>query len=252
MFYKKLKKKFSDIVIEKKLPKKRISIKTRALKPGEATGKPDRDDFPLLEGKEVLMEATFGDVIGQAYTDAPSEFSGVLKDIIGLELTGPRQRALFIAALNAVMRYIYPDLATIHCKDNEPEECAKEMIDFIRSLRPDTVGLIGLQPAILESLVTSLGTNAVLCVDRNEKNRGQLKFSIPVEWGDNQGMEKLIKKSAVVLATGSTVVNGSIKDILDLAAGYSRPVFFYGTTIAGTARLMDLNHLCFKSKREIT
>ena len=34
-----------------------ITINSRALKSEEAIGKPDRDDFPLLRGKEVLLQA---------------------------------------------------------------------------------------------------------------------------------------------------------------------------------------------------
>ena len=247
MFYEILKKKFAKVVKDNDLFDEEITIKTRALKPVEAIGNPDRDDFPLLKGKEVLMEAAFGKVKGQAYTDAPSEFSGPLKKIIDLELNDSRTRALFVASLNAVMRHIYNELATIHCKDNEPEECADEMIAFLRPLEPGRLGLIGLQPAILEALVNFIGPSNVFCVDRDEKNRANIKFGVAIDWGDNPGMEELFQKTDLILATGSTVVNGSLKDIVNLAEKYHKSLYFYGTTIAGTAQLMNLNHLCFKS-----
>ena len=248
MLYKTLQKKFFKIVKENDLFDKEITIKTRALKPVEAIGNPDRTDFPLLKGKEVLMEATFGSVKGQAYTDAPSEFSGLLKKIVDLKLNDSRSRALFIAALNAVTRYIYPDLTTIHCKDNEPEECALEIANSVKRLNPHNVGLIGLQPAILEILAASFGANSVFCLDRDEENRGQIKSGVSIGWGDKHGMEELFKKNDVVLATGSTIVNGSLPYILNLADKYNRFLGLYGTTVAGTAHLMKLNHLCFKSK----
>jgi len=248
VFYKTLQEKFFRIVKEKDLLDNEVIIKTRILKPAEAIGKPDRDDFPLLKGREVLMEATFLNVNGQAYTDAPSEFAGPLSRIIDLPLDDSRQKALFVAALNAVMRYVYPDLTTIHCKDNEPEECAREIVNFLRSLNPGSLGLIGLQPAILASLVNLLGAHGVLCVDRDEKNCDMVKSGISINWGDKLGMETLFKQSDLILATGSTVVNGTLEDILSLAEDYHRSVYFYGTTIAGTAFLMDLNRLCFKSR----
>jgi len=247
MFYEELLVKFSTIVREKKLLDKEITIKTRLLKPVEAIGKPDRDDYPLLKGKEVLMEATFDQVKGQAYTDAPSEFSGLLRKIIDLKLTDSRRRALFIAALNAVIRYLCPDLATIHCKNNEPEECSEKIVEFIKPLMPGHVGLIGLQPAILEALAKCWGPEQILCVDRDEKNRKMLKSGVTIGWGDYQGIENMFKQSDVVLATGSTAVSGSIQEILDLAKKYKRSLFFYGTTIAGPAHLMNLKRLCFKS-----
>ncbi len=247
MFYETLQEKFFRIVKENDLLDNEVIIKTRILKPAEAIGKPDRDDFPLLKGREVLMEATFLNVNGQAYTDAPSEFAGPLSSIIDLPLDDSRRKALFIAALNAVMRYVCPDLTTIHCKDNEPEECAREIVNFLRSLNPGSLGLIGLQPAILASLVNLLGAHDILCVDRDEKNCDMIKSGVSIGWGDKLGMETLFKQSDLILATGSTVVNGTLTDIINLAEDYHRPVYFYGTTIAGAARLMNLNHLCFKS-----
>ena len=247
MFYETLQKKILEVVKNNNLFDKEITIKTRALKPAEAIGNPDRDDFPLLKGKEVLMEAEFGNKKGQAYTDAPSEFSGPLQNIADLELNDSRNRALFIAALNAVMKYLDNELPTIHCKDNEPEECAGEMVDFLQPLKPGKVGLIGLQPAILEALVNFKGSNNIFCVDRDEKNRTNIKFGVTIDWGDDQGMEELFQKTDLILATGSTVVNGSLSDIINLAEKHQKLLYFYGTTIAGTARLMDLKHLCFQS-----
>jgi len=247
MFYKRVHERLLQIVEKSHLLDKEITIKTHILKPTEAIGKPERKDFPLLKGKEVLMQATFMKMKGQAYTDAPSEFSGPLREIIDLRLEGSRQKALFIAALNAVMRYLYPDIGTVHCKDNEPEECAQEIKRFVQTLRPRSVGVIGLQPAILDAMATLLGTDNVVCIDRDEDNRNQVKYGVPIGWGDDKGLENLFKASDVVLATGSSSSNGSLADILNMSERYNTPVYFYGVTIAGTARLMGLNHLCFKS-----
>jgi len=247
MFYDELREKFSSLVEKNDLPDKEIRIETHILKPTEAIGQPDRTDYPLLKGKEVLMQATFMGSRGQAYTDAPSEFSGPLREIMDLSLDDSRQRALFIAALNAVMRHLYPEIRTVHCRDNEPEECAGEIIALLHSLKPDSLGLIGLQPAILEAMAKAWGPERVICVDRDENNRGQVKYSVPIRWGDGDGMEELFRECNVILATGSTAVNGSLPHILDLAQRFGKPVYFYGTTVAGAAQLMGLNRVCFKS-----
>ena len=247
MFYETLKEKFSKIVRENQFLGDEITIKARVLKPVEAIGNPDRKDFPLLKGKEALMEATFGECKGQAFTDAPSEFSGKLKEIIRFDIGEPRRKALFVAALNAVMRRLYPDLPTIHCKDNEPEECAGKMVEALKMLHPQSLGIIGLQPAILDAFVNCIGADKVYCVDRDEENRGAIKSGVAIGWGDDPGMEELFKKSDIVLATGSTVVNGSLKEIINFAKKQGKPLYFYGTTIAGTAKLMNLQHLCFKA-----
>jgi len=247
MFYKRLHEKLIEIAGKNHLLDKKITIKTYTLKPEEAIGSPDRKDFPLLKGREVLMEATFMGQKGQAYTDAPSNFLGSLKEIFDLKLDESRQKALFIAALNAVMRYSYPDLKTVHCKGNGMEECAQEIKAFVQSLRPKTVGIIGLQPAILDAMIDLLGTGSVICIDRDEDNRGKIKHGVQIGCGDGIGTEEVFKTSDVVLATGSSSANGSLVDIINMSERYNTPVYFYGTTISGVARLMNLNHLCFRS-----
>jgi uncharacterized protein (DUF4213/DUF364 family) len=247
MFYKQLHDQFLQLARENNLLDKEISITAHTLKPTEALGNPDRKDFPLLKGKEALMQAVFMGIKGQAYTDAPSEFSGTLREIIDLPLKDSRQKALFVAALNAVVRYLNPDITTIHCKNNEPEDCAREIAEMVQKFKPTSVGVIGLQPAILEACLKILGAKKVFCVDRDEDNRGAIKYGVRIGWGDLEGMGAVFQKSDVVLATGSSVTNGSLADILDLAQHFNKPVFFYGTTIAGTARLMGLNRVCFKS-----
>ena len=247
MFYLSLRNKFLQLAEEHSLLDNMITIKTHILKPDEAIGNPDRRDFPLLKGREVLMQATFFEMNGQAYTDNPSEFSGPLREIINLPLHDSREKALFIASLNAVMRYLHPETPTVHCKNNEPEKCAEEMVTFIRTIHPHSVGIIGLQPAILDAMVNTLGKDNVMCVDRDEDNKDKVKCGVLIEWGDKKGIEKLFKKSELVLATGSCAANGSLPEILDIERNYDSSLYFYGVTIVGTARLMGLNHLCFKA-----
>ena len=247
MFYKQLCDKFLRLTEQNSLLDNEITIRTHILKPGEAIGNPDRRDFPLLKGKEVMVQASFIERNGQAYTDAPSEFSGPLRDVVNFSLDDSRRKALFIASLNAVMKYLYPDITTVHCKNNEPEECAEEMMAYIKTLNPNSVGIIGLQPAILDAVVKIIGKENVTCVDRDEDNRDKIKYGVPIGWGDKEGMERVFKYSDLVLATGSSVTNGSLVDILNIARNHNSSLYFYGVTIAGTARLMGLNHLCFKA-----
>jgi hypothetical protein len=144
------------------------------------------------------------------------------------------------------MHHLEPDLGTIHCKDNEPEECAGEIAEFVRTSAPACIGLIGLQPAILECLAANFDARNVVCLDRDEEFRGQVKFGVPITWGTHQALVEMFAKTDLVLATGSTIVNGSLVEIVHLAERSKVPVYFYGTTIAGTARLMGLNRLCYR------
>jgi hypothetical protein len=92
MFYEQLRDKFLRLAEENSLLDNEIIIKTHILKPTEAIGNPDRRDFPLLKGKEVMVQASFIEMKGQAYTDSPSEFSGSLREIVNLSLDDSRQK----------------------------------------------------------------------------------------------------------------------------------------------------------------
>ncbi|WP_316348711.1 Rossmann-like domain-containing protein [Desulfuromonas acetoxidans] len=247
MFYNELQHRFSQLIERNDLADKTVEIKARILSNEEAIGNPSRDDYPLLKGKEFLMEARFMDVSGQAYTDAPSELTTTLAEIANSKLDETSQRALFIATLNAVVRYLDGDLKTVHCRNDEPEKCADQIIDAIRPADPHTVGLVGLQPAILAVLSKNYGPQNVLCVDRDTSLRGASKHDVPILWGDEENTEMVFSRSDVVLSTGSTVVNGSLPNLLALSEKFQTPIFFYGTSIAGAARLMSLNHLCFEA-----
>jgi len=247
MFYEILQDRLMELLQGNGLIDTEVTVETRALKPHEAIGNPDRDDFPLLKGREVLMQATFLNHKGQAFTDAPSAFRGTLRKIIEERDSGPRERARFIATLNAVVRHFYPDVPTIHCRDQGPALCSREIARFVGSLNMKTVGLLGLQPAILHALVSEFGTENVMCIDRDEDNRDIMKCGVPIRWGDRDGLDALFVFGDVILATGSSVANGTIVDILDMNKTYAKPLYFYGTTIAGSAHLMGLNHLCYQA-----
>jgi len=248
MLYEQLRNAFIGIAGDHGLLDEAVVIESSVLTPAEAIGSPNRKDFPLQKGKEVLMQADFMGSKGQVYTDSPSRFRGTIQEIANLELTNPGQKALFIAALNAVARHVHPDLRTLHCKDEGPELCASKIAEYVQDLSPRSVGIIGLQPAILEALVTVMGKGRVRCIDRDEENRNRVRYGVSIEWGDDRGLKHLFEESDLVLATGSSVANGSLPGILSLSGDTGTPVYFYGTTIAGTARLMGLNHLCYESR----
>jgi hypothetical protein len=94
-----------------------IRITARGLTATEAIGQPKRTDYPIQNGKEVMIEAECAGCLGQAFTDEPSDYLGSLTDILQLPLDGSANRALFVAALNAVLRKNKLADRTVHCKD---------------------------------------------------------------------------------------------------------------------------------------
>jgi len=59
MVYDTLKKYFSDLIQTHGLEGEEIRVMTRPLTAEEAIGTPEDDDYPLLKGRERLMEAIF-------------------------------------------------------------------------------------------------------------------------------------------------------------------------------------------------
>lgn len=240
-FYTELQQKMKEIVSQNNLDDEDILISTTRLTTEEAIGITKRKDFPLLNGKEVLMEANFKGSIGQAFTDSPTVFNGSIKDILDLDMSDNRNKVLFIASLNAILKHLNLIENTIHCKNEEPEECAKDIVEHIKDKYGNVrIGMIGFQPAIIDNLRKDFSIR-VLDLDKN--NIGKKKYDLLIEDGRTNTNE-VIKWAEILLVTGSTVTNGTIVNFLNI----QKPVLFYGTTIAGVAYLKGLNRICFCSK----
>ena len=93
---------FSAIVAEHQLGNDPVEVRIQPLSPQQAIGCPQRQDFALLEGREVMIEAEFKGSFGQAFTDQPESFRGTLNDVQRLSLDSSANRSVFISTLNAV------------------------------------------------------------------------------------------------------------------------------------------------------
>jgi hypothetical protein len=237
-FYEKLQKKALLIIEEYDLGKLEVNIQVRTLAPIEAIGETTRQDYPLLIGKEVMIEADFLGAKGQAFTTNPQDFKGFVYQIMTLPLNNTANRAVFIATLNAIMCYLGKAEKTIHCQNDEPEKCGEDMAQYIMEKYGSVkIGLIGLQPAILDALQKNF---EIRVLDLNPETIGTIKSNILIEDGNEQ-LNSVKEWAQLLLVTGSTIVNGSIIDYLNL----NIPVLLYGNTIAAAAKLMNLERVCF-------
>ena len=100
--YEKLKLYFIDLVKEKGIEEDEVEVSFRLLEGIEVLGETRRKDYPLLTGKEKILEAEFRGAKGQAFTLAGSIFHGKIKDVLELELDEDYNRGIFIACLNVV------------------------------------------------------------------------------------------------------------------------------------------------------
>lgn len=252
-FYDTLKKRFCDILAQCEsdngcaVQEEQVNIVCRSLTPEEAIGQTKRKDFPIITGKDVMIQAEFRGFLGQAFTDAPTAFSGTISEVLDMDITGdPYARSLFIAVLNAVMASLGKCTGTVHCRTNGPENCAKDMRNFLESNYPEDtrIALIGYQPALLDMLAHS--NYKVRVLDLNPENIGQESYGVMVEDG-RSAYESIIHGGAdLILCTGSTICNGTIVDYLDL----DTEVLFFGTSISGAAPLMGLKRVCFAAEYE--
>jgi hypothetical protein len=239
--YADLKNRFAAVVKEHALLSERAVISAGILTPEEAIGKPGRTDYPILEGKDRMLQADCNGSRGQVFTDSPAAFSGTIGDVLEMDIVGDRHaRSIFIAVMNAVMRSLSLIEGTVHCRNDGMELCAHT---FLRKLEEQygtgcRIGQIGYQPA----LVSALSERFTLRVlDLNPSNIGMKAGSVTVE--DGTDPSSLLAWADVVLCTGSTLANGTIIQFLNTG----KDVIFYGTTIAGAAALLGLKRMCFNS-----
>jgi len=236
--------KFREIIEREGLSDVEVSVLVKALTAEEAIGKPGRRDFPILEGKERVIEARVLGWRGHAFTDSPVDFTGKLGEIVGLRLVTNSERAVYIATLNAVLGYLGLAEKTVHCKDEEPEKCAKEMASYILERWGKVrVGLIGLNPAIAAELVSVFGAENVKITDLNPQNIGSVKDGGEIWDGKTRG-EDLVRQSDVAVITGTTLVNGTFDSIMGWVRAYSKDYLVYGVTAAGVCGLMGLERIC--------
>ncbi len=235
---------FREIIRENALSSSSIAIEAKTLTPQEAIGNPTRRDYPIIEGKERMIEAEFNGARGHAFTDSPLDFIGLLEDVLELDTDTNQHRAVYLATLNAVMRSLGMIHGTVHCKNNEPEDCAMKIAGYIKETWGDVrIGLIGLNPAIAETLVKTFGSENICTTDLDYKNIGEYRYDVPI-WDGRTRTEELVRDSDFVLATGTTLGNGTFDEIWHLIRQYNKPYLFYGVTVAGISELMGVNRIC--------
>ncbi|SHJ29740.1 Rossmann-like domain-containing protein [Parasporobacterium paucivorans] len=236
-----LKEEFTKIIVDRQLTMDKVSIRSKALSVEEAIGITKRKDFPIITGKEILLQAEYKGSYGQAFTDAPAVFEGTLLQVLELDLANDgHSRGIFITAMNAVMCQLGLTDRTIHCKNEEPELCAGKFKTYFKEQYKDPkIALIGYQPSMLENLAEEF---QVRVLDLNPDNIGQVRYGVCVEDGIKDYKE-VVEWADIILCTGSTVCNGSIVNFMDL----DKETIFFGTTVAGAASILGLKRICFES-----
>jgi uncharacterized protein (DUF4213/DUF364 family) len=215
------------------LMEEEVSIQVRPMTPEEAIGSPDDRDYPIITGRERILEASFKAAKGHAFSDEVGNSTCTVKGLVERVPETTQERAAFIAALNAVYRHLGLCDRTVHCRDNEPRDCAQCLVTRIDE--GVKVLLVGFQPRMLEFLSRR---NPLRVVDMDPDNIGTTKFGVAISdpARNREGMEWC----DVILATGSTIVNGTLPAFLDTG----KSVILYGVTISAAAEILGLDRYC--------
>lgn len=230
-----IRKEFLRLIKENGLEGEEVIIRAATLSTEQAIGNPEEKDYPLARGVERLMQAEFRGARGQAFTDRYGNFSGRLADIAAMDLKNNFRRAVFISSLNAVMRHLGLIAQTAHCKDEQPRECSQELVKYIeKSYGQPRVAMVGFQPRMVEALARQFELRVT---DMDQENIGQEKFGVSI--GDPSHTRENLNWCDIAVVTGTTIVNDTIDQFR-----ITKPVVFYGVTISGAAKLLDLNRFC--------
>ena len=235
--YNELREKFIEIIRNNSLESEEVTIQATTLSAEEAIGNPEDKDYPLIIGRERMMQAEFRGCFGQAFTDMYGNFNSQLSGIASMELTNNFRRAIFVSSLNAVLRYLGLTEKTQHCKNTEPKQCSLQLVKRIENEYGDPrIAIVGFQPRMIEVLSQRF---EVKVTDMDKQNIGTEKFGITIGRPDDS--EANLKWCDLALVTGTTVVN----DTIDRFTASSKPVIFYGVTISGSAQILGLNQFCY-------
>ncbi len=231
-----IRNKIAEIIKDKKIEDRLIKIKTKVLTPEEAIGNPEHDDYPLLKGKERLMQAEYKTTKGVAFTDMFGNYETNLYSIINMNLTNNFRRAIFIATINALLRYTNDINMTEHCKDDGPVKCSLELKDYIvEKYGKPKILQIGHQPRFSDILSKHFDVR-IIDLDKDNINKKINGVKIHSE----KYTEKFIKWADILFVTGSTFVNGTAEQFINR----NKDVIFYGVTGAAATYLLGLNRFC--------
>lgn len=236
--------KFSAIVATHKLGGETVRVTVGPLSPDQAIGNPRRQDFALLGGREVMIEAQFKGSFGQAFTNQPQRFEGTLENVLNLSLNTIHNRAIFVSTLNAATAHLGIATGTRHCRDDEPDRCGSQIArNLLHRFSRIKVGLVGFQPALLENLIQSFGVHNIRCSDLNPKNIGSHKFGVEI-WDGRTENIKLARWCDLLLVTSSAIANNTFDNIREEAASQGKHLIMFGVTGAGASALLGLERIC--------
>ena len=191
-----------------------------------------------LYGKEVKLIGEYEGVYGECYTSYPGAFDGSIAELMALDIEHkPVDRSLYIAGINAILnRYELVD-DCLSCDEPDRALCAARLVQqFKKNNGSVNCLLVGYQADMASALAEAF---PLRILDLDADNIGTTVYGVTIEDGAT-AYQDAVRWAEVIVCTGSTLANGTIYDYIKLP----KDVQFYGTTIAGVARMLDLRRVC--------
>ena len=233
-----VRREFEKIVVSNVLLGERVDVRVRILTPAEAIGSPKDQDYPIIKGRERMIEAEFKGAKGHAFADKFKNFSGSLEAVLKLDLGSTDNRAIFISSLNAVLRHLGLSDHTVHCRNEEPVQCAMQTRDyFIEHFGAGKkIALVGYQPRFAQYLSNDFELRVT---DLDADNIGKKKGEFVIESGEKN--KEVAEWADIIFVTGTVFIS----DGADIFLQNRGKTIFYGVTVAGIAALLKLKKLCY-------
>ena len=187
---------------------------------------------------EIVLTAEYEGAVGECSTSFPVEFNGKLSEILEFDIENDlEKRSVFIASLNALMNKCKLSDDCVSCLKDDRENCAERIVGFYKKNNGKVKILLnGYQPHIMKALVDNF---QVRVLDLNPNHIGKIYNNVVVEDGTS-AFADASWWADIALCSGSALSDGTIVDYMNMP----KDIIYYGTTIAGCARILQLRRLC--------
>jgi len=186
---------------------------------------------PAEPVRAVMVEVSFGGLRGHAFAAEPEPFQGTLRELLALSLGSEGQRALLLAAENAIQKLLGEPGAP-------PEDvtlCAEEIAESVgHEFGQVCVGMLGYRPELVRACVALFGAERVRVADSTPDYVGRSWEGVTVEEAMT-GMDDLFAWADVVIVTGQDGDQSHIAELLELADRHGPALVAYDPTGVGRA-----------------
>lgn len=184
---------------------------------------------------EYRVTAQFKESYGEAYTETPEDFEGTLAEVLSIAPSDSGIDARLVAAVNAVMNHFGRCAGTFPTTFDERRLYTDALYNYVsENYGKSNIILVGYDGYIVKKFVSE--EVDFWTMDRDPDNISQDRFKHVIVNSALYNREACFAWGKLFIVTGSTLTNGTIVQYLDKGVD----ILFYGITIGGTARLLDL------------